>query len=68
MRKKSNYDATHAESAMDSIRGAYCDVGSDDFDWDGEPNPDIPETLYLLLEDAEIVGRLLGIVGGPIRA
>lgn len=46
-------------SEMDNIRGAYGDVGRDDF-WDGDPSPDIPDTLYRLLEDVEIVGRAGG--------
>jgi hypothetical protein len=34
----------------------------DDF-CDGEPKPDIPDTLYLLLEEVEIVGRAGGTGG-----
>jgi hypothetical protein len=48
---------------MDNIRGAYGDGGIDDF-CDGEPNPDMPDTLYLLLEEVEIVGRAGGNGGG----
>jgi hypothetical protein len=48
---------------MDSIRGAYGDGGIDDF-CDGEPKPDMPDTLYLLLEEVEIVGRAGGSGGG----
>jgi hypothetical protein len=55
---------THVLSEIDKILGAYGDVGRDDF-CDGEPRPDIPDTLYLLLEDVDIVGRA-GIGGGPL--
>jgi hypothetical protein len=51
-------------SVIDRIRGAYGDVGRDDL-CDGEPRPDIPDTLYLLLEDVDIVGRA-GIGGAPL--
>lgn len=47
---------THVLSAIDRILGAYGDVGRDIF-CDGEPSPDMPDTLYLLLEDVDIVGR-----------
>lgn len=50
---------------MESILGAYCDVGREDLLLDdGDPNPDIPDTLYLLLDDVDIVGR--GGTGGGI--
>jgi hypothetical protein len=51
-------------SVIDSILGAYGDVGRDVF-CDGEPSPDIPDTLYLLLEDVDTVGRA-GIGGAPL--
>lgn len=41
------------------MRGEYGEVGRDDF-CDGDPNPDMPDTLYLLLEDVETVGRIGG--------
>lgn len=51
-------------SVIDSILGAYGDVGRVVF-CDGEPSPDIPDTLYLLLEDVDTVGRA-GIGGAPL--
>ena len=62
--KNLNYQHTQALSVIDRILGAYGDVGRDDF-CDGDPSPDIPETLYLLLEDVDIVGRA-GIGGAPL--
>ena len=50
-------------SEIDKIFGAYGDVGRDDF-CDGEPRPHIPDTLYLLLEDVDIVGRAW--IGGAL--
>jgi len=41
---------------MDRILGEYSETGRDDLDGDGEPKPDIPDTLYRLL----IVGRCSG--------
>jgi len=52
---------------MDNTRGAYCEVGRDEL-CDGAPNPDMPETLYLLLEEVERFGRVLvGRAGGPLE-
>ena len=48
---------------MERIRGAYGDGGIEDF-CEGDPKPDIPDTLYLLLEEIEIVGRAGGSGGG----
>ena len=63
---RGKYRLTHVLSEIDNIRGAYGEVGRDDFD-DGDPSPDIPETLYLLLEEVDIVGRFGGIGGGVGR-
>lgn len=41
------------------MRGAYGEVGREDFGA-GEPSPDMPDTLYLLLADV----RAFGLVGG----
>jgi len=48
---------------MDSIRGAYGDGGIFDF-CDGDPKPDMPDTLCRLLDEVEIVGRAGGNGGG----
>lgn len=47
---------TNVLLSMDKTRGAY---GDEDF-CAGEPRPDIPDTLYLLLEDVMTVGRVGG--------
>lgn len=47
------------------MRGAYGEVGRDDFCDEGEPRPDIPDTLYLLPEEVDIVGRV-GTGGAPL--
>lgn len=54
---------TQVLSDIERIRGAYGDGGIDVF-CDGDPKPDIPDTLYLLLEEVEIVGRAGGNGGG----
>jgi hypothetical protein len=55
---------------MDNTRGAYCEVGRDEL-CDGAPNPDMPETLYRLLEEVERFGRFgrvpVGRAGGPLE-
>jgi hypothetical protein len=51
---------THVLSDMERSRGEYCETGRDDLDGEGDPNPDIPDTLYRLL----IVGRGGGGGGG----
>lgn len=48
---------------IDRIRGAYGEVGRVDFG-EGDPKPDMPDTLYRLLEDVETVGRTFGSGGG----
>jgi len=47
---------TQVLSEMDNIRGAYGDMRLVDL-CAGEPNPAMPDTLYLLLDDVA-VGRL----------
>lgn len=49
--------ATQELSEMDSIRGAYCEVGSVEL---GAPRPDMPETLCLLVPEGEACGRAGG--------
>lgn len=55
---------THVLSVIERILGAYGDTGRVAL-CDGEPSPDIPDTLYLLLEDVDIAGRA-GIGGAPL--
>ena len=50
-------------SDMESIRGAYGEGGIFVF-CEGDPKPVMPDTLYLLLEDVDIVGRAGGSGGG----
>ena len=59
-----NRPRTREPSEIDVIRGAYGDVGRDDF-CEGEPNPDMPDTEYLLQFDVNTVGRC-GIGGAPL--
>jgi hypothetical protein len=56
---------TQVLSEIDSILGAYGEVGRLDF-CDGDPKPDIPDTLYLLLDDVDIVGRVGSSGGGRL--
>lgn len=66
---------THVLSEMDRIRGEYGDAGKADFE-EGDPKPDIPETLCLFDEFVEMFGRVMpfrlddecefGIVGGVV--
>lgn len=51
---------------IDRIRGAYGEVGRVDFG-EGDPKPDMPDTLYRLLEDVETVGRMFGRGGGVLN-
>jgi hypothetical protein len=50
---------------MDKIRGAYGEVRFEDF-IAGDPRPDMPETLCLLLEDVDKFGRFGGRGGGML--
>lgn len=50
-------------SDIDNIRGEYGETGRADFE-EGEPKPDIPETLYRLVLVVETVGRAGAI---PLR-
>lgn len=47
------YRRTHDLSAIDVTFGAYCEAFCN-----GEPRPDIPDTLYLLLADVKTEGRV----------
>lgn len=60
---KSPFTRTHVLSCMDSMRGAYGDDGMD-IDCDGDPNPDMPETLFRLLVCVVMAG-LAGKFGAP---
>lgn len=51
---------THVLSEMDTILGAKGDVGKEEFKADGEPRPDIPDTLCLLFKEAGPAGRAWG--------
>jgi len=50
-------------SDIDNIRGEYGETGRADFE-EGDPKPDIPETLYRLVVVVETVGRVGAI---PLR-
>lgn len=47
---------------MERIRGAYCEVGRVEL---GEPRPDMPDTLCLLVTEGEALGRRGG-AGAPL--
>jgi hypothetical protein len=43
-------------SDIDNIRGEYGETGRADFE-EGDPKPDVPETLYRLVLVVDTVGR-----------
>jgi len=54
---------THVLSVIDRIRGEYGETGKADFE-EGDPTPDIPDTLCLFDPVVETIGRVAPI---PLR-